>query len=96
MAKKKAKSSKRKVISVKPATAHNLQLAYLKQKEKYEEKRIKRVFFTLLDALILISFVFAIYFTYYQDYVRTILFLVLGILFLMFFIVRGLIRKHKK
>jgi hypothetical protein len=99
MAKKKAKRAKavpkRKIISTKPAEAHHIQLAYLKQKEKFAERRIKRIFFTFLDALILISFILAIYFTYYQDYTRTILFLVLGILLLMFFIVRGALRKEK-
>jgi Cu/Ag efflux pump CusA len=99
MAKKKAKKAgtpKRKIISTKPAEPHHVQLAYLRQKEKFAERRIKRIFFTLLDALILIAFIFAIYFTYYQDYVRTILFLSLGILLLMFFIVRGELRKHHK
>ena len=96
MVKKRAKAPKRKIVSVKPAEQHHIQLAYMRQKEKFAERRIKRIFFTLLDTLILIAFILAIYFTYIQDYVRTILFLSLGILLLMFFIVRGIIRKKKK
>ena len=61
-----------------------------------EKKKLKGLFFTFLDAIILLSFSFAVYFTLIQDYMRTILFLVLGTLFLMFFIVRGILRVHMK
>jgi hypothetical protein len=99
MAKKKARKvpvPKRKVLSTKPAESHHIQLAYLRQKEQFAERRVKRVFFTFLDALILISFIFAIYFTYVQDYTRTILFLSVGIMLLMFFILRSALKKRKK
>jgi len=62
------------------------------------EKRIKRrkkLFFTFLDSVILLSFSLSIYFTYFQDYTRTILFLSIGFLLLMFFIVRGIIKTTK-
>lgn len=99
MAKKKvkrAKIGKRRVISSKPVEPHHVQLAFLRQKEKFEERKIKRIFFTLLDVLILVSFMLAIYSTCQQDYLRTILFLVLGILLLMFFIIRGILKKSKR
>jgi len=58
-------------------------------------KRVKKLFFTLLDSIILLSFSLSIYFTYFQDYIRTILFLCLGFLLLMFFIVRGIIKASR-
>ncbi len=61
-----------------------------------EKKKLKGLFFTLLDAIILLSFGLSVYFTLVQDYMRTILFMVLGTLFLMFFIVRGILRVHMK
>jgi hypothetical protein len=61
---------------------------------KYD-KRTKKLLFTFLDAVILLSFSLAVYFTYFQDYTRTILFLSLGCLLLMFFIVRGILETTK-
>ena len=58
-------------------------------------KKVKKLFFTLLDSIILLSFSLSIYFTYFQDYTRTILFLSIGCLLLMFFIVRGILKSNK-
>jgi len=55
--------------------------------------KTKKLFYTFLDAIILICFALAVYFTLIEDYERTILFLVIGTLLLMFFIVRG-VAKH--
>jgi hypothetical protein len=62
--------------------------------EKYR-RTIKKLFFTFLDAVILLSFSLSVYFTYVQDYTRTILFLSTGCMLLMFFIVRGIIKSTK-
>jgi len=67
-----------------------------KGKTYSEKEKMKKLFFTFLDAIILLSFSLAVYFTLIQDYMRTILFLVLGTLFLMFFIVRGILRVNLK
>jgi len=56
-------------------------------------KKTKKLFYTFLDTIILICFALAVYFTLVEDYERTILFLVIGTLLLMFFIVRG-VAKH--
>lgn len=66
-----------------------------KQKEEYESRKIKRFFFILFDIVILISFVLALFFTYLQDYTKTILFLIIGGLLLLYFIVREALRKKK-
>ena len=65
-------------------------------KNKAEKRKAKKLFFTFLDAIILLSFSLAVYFTLIQDYMRTILCMSLGTLFLMFFIVRGILKVHSK
>lgn len=69
------------------------ELKLIKQKEEYESKKAKRIFFIFLDIVILFAFSLAIYFTLIMDYVKTILFLVIGTLLLSFFIIRGILRK---
>ena len=63
---------------------------------KMDNKTATKLFFTFLDAFILFSFGLSVYFTFVQDYTRTILFMVIGTLGLLFFIVRGLLKAHKK
>jgi hypothetical protein len=63
--------------------------------KKRDLKRIKKLFFTFLDSLVLLSFALSVYFTYLQDYTRTILFLSVGFLLLLFFIVRGIVKSTK-
>lgn len=63
--------------------------------DEQEERKIRKLFFTFLDSIVLISFSFSVYFTYMKDYTRTILFLCLGCLLLLFFIVRGLLKHHR-
>jgi hypothetical protein len=60
------------------------------------KEKAKKLFFTFLDAVILLCFGLSVYFTLVRDYTRTILFMSMGTLFLMFFIVRGILRVHKK
>jgi len=63
--------------------------------KKRDLKRIKKLFFTFLDSIVLLSFALSVYFTYFGDYTKTILFLSIGFLLLMFFIVRGIIKSAK-
>jgi|WetSurMetagenome_2_1015567.scaffolds.fasta_scaffold1245233_1 hypothetical protein len=58
--------------------------------------RVKRVFYILLDIIILVSFSLALYYTCAQDYTRTILFLAIGTLLLMFFIVKRAFKRRMK
>jgi hypothetical protein len=59
-----------------------------KGSEEFKSDRIKRIFYILLDIIILVSFSLALYFTCMQDYTRTILYLIMGTLLLIFFIVK--------
>jgi len=63
------------------------------QKGEENYRKIKRVFFVLMDIITISAFALALYYTYFEDYTKTILFLVIGTLILMYFIVRGVIRK---
>jgi predicted membrane channel-forming protein YqfA (hemolysin III family) len=76
---------------------NSFQTSSLFQKlDEQEEKKVRKLFFTFLDSIVLISFSFSVYFTYLKDYTRTILFLCLGCLLLLFFIVRGLLKHHRE
>ena len=67
-----------------------------KEKNNFEEKEnMKRLFFTLLDSVILLSFGLSLYFILIGDFIKTILFLAVGTLLLMFFIVRGILSTTK-
>jgi hypothetical protein len=56
--------------------------------EDFKSDRIKRVFYSLLDIIILVSFSLALYFTCVKDYTNTIIYLIIGTLLLLFFIVK--------
>jgi energy-converting hydrogenase Eha subunit F len=56
--------------------------------DELKSNRIKRVFYIFLDIIILVSFSLALYFTCTQDYTKTILYLIMGTLLLIFFIVK--------
>ena len=58
------------------------------------KKTNKKIFFTFLDAIILVCFTLAVYFSLVKDYVQTTIFLAMGTLLLIFFIVRGVARQY--
>jgi L-asparagine transporter-like permease len=72
------------------------QIKLLKQREEYESHKAKRAFFIILDIITLSAFILALYYTYFEDYTKVILFLVIGTVILMYFIVRGILRKKKR
>jgi hypothetical protein len=83
MAKKvarKKKSSKKQVSST--------------RQDEFKSRNAKRIFFIFLDVVILIAFSLAIYFTLVMDYMKVILFLVMGSLLLLFFIIRKLVKRR--
>jgi L-asparagine transporter-like permease len=73
-----------------------IQLKLIKQKDEIVSKMIKRTFYTFLDIIILLSFSLSIYFTYIQDYTRTILFLATGSLLLILMIFGRIIKDNKE
>jgi len=71
------------------------QILLLKQKEEYESKKAKRAFYIILDIITLSAFILALYYTYFEDYTKVIIFLSVGTLILMYFIVRAVLRKRR-
>lgn len=68
---------------------------FLEQKERYQSRIIKRMFYIFLDIIILVSFGLSLYSAYFQDYTKTILFLAIGTLLLIFFILKKAFRSKK-
>ena len=64
--------------------------------EEKKSKLIKRAFYVFLDIITLISFSLSLYFTCAEDYTKTILFLVIGTLLLLFFITKKAFKKILK
>ena len=88
--------ARRKEDTLKSLTKTIKGLTGLNKKEEQCGDRTKRIFFTILDVIILISFMLALYSVYIGNYTSTILFLVIGVLLLLFFIIRGILRDKKK
>ncbi|MCL5018769.1 MAG: hypothetical protein M1416_03340 [Candidatus Pacearchaeota archaeon] len=66
----------------------------MKKQDEFKSRAAKRIFFIFLDVVILVAFSLAIYFTLVMDYTKVILFLVMGSLLLLFFIIRKLVRRR--
>jgi len=77
----------RKILKMTPN-----QFRILEQKQENQSKMIKRTFYTIFDVIILFSFSLSLYFTYFQDYTKTILFLVIGSLLLIFFSLKEILK----
>lgn len=83
-------------IKGRPKEQAKAELMIMKAQEKYEDKKRRRAFFTLLDIIIIVAFGFAIYSIYVGNYLNAILFMVVGFFPLVYFIVRRILKKRKK
>ncbi|MDD5012627.1 MAG: hypothetical protein PHQ66_03225 [Candidatus Nanoarchaeia archaeon] len=70
-------------------------LLVMKKEDEFKSRAAKRIFFIFLDIIILVSFSLTIYFTLIMDYTKVILFLVLGSLLLLYFVMRKLVKQKK-
>jgi len=66
----------------------------MKKHDEFKSRAAKRIFFIFLDVVILVAFSLAIYFTLIMDYTKVILFLVMGSMLLLFFIIRKLVKRR--
>jgi len=82
-------------IKGRPKEQAKAELMIMKGQERYESKKRRRAFFTLLDSIIIVAFGFAIYSIYVGNYLNAILFMVVGFLPLLYFIIRRILRKGK-
>lgn len=71
------------------------EIELLKQQEEIRSRRTKRIFYILLDVVLLASFSLSLYATYLQDYMRTVLFLIIGSLLLIFFVLKRAFKRRK-
>lgn len=69
-------------------------LVAMKKKDEFKSRTAKRIFFIFLDVIILIAFSLSIYFTLIMDYTKVILFLVMGSMLLLYFIIRKLVKRR--
>ena len=83
-------------IKGRPKEMAKAEIMIMKQKERSEDRKRRRTFFNLLDFIIIIAFGLAIYSAYNSSYVNAILFLVIGGLPLVYFIIRRILKKKKK
>jgi len=80
----------------KPTDQAKAEIMIMKQRERYENRKRRRIFFTLLDFVIIIAFGLTIYSVYISNYINAILFLVIGGLPLVYFIVRRILRNKRR
>jgi len=71
------------------------EILLLRQQEEVRSRRAKRIFYIFLDIILLASFSLSLYSTYLQDYMRTVLFLAIGSLLLIFFILKRAFKKKR-
>ena len=85
-------------ISVKgrPAEVAKAEIMVMKQQERYEDKQRRRKLFTFLDLIMVIAFLLAIYSVYQSNYLNFILFLIIGTIPLIYFIVRRTLKNKSK
>jgi accessory gene regulator protein AgrB len=79
-----------------PENQARAEIMVMKAQEKYEERRRRRRLFTLLDFIIIIAFSLAIY-SFYSGYILNgILLLIVGIIPLVYFVLRRVLKNNKK
>lgn len=83
-------------IKGKPKEVAKAEIMLMKHREGYENRKRRRILFTFLDFVMIVSFGLAIYFVYVGDYIKVILFLVIASLPLLYFIVRRILKNKKK
>ncbi len=69
------------------------QFNFLEKKQEYRSRNIKRTFYMFLDLVLLISFALSLYSIYLENYIQTILFLIVGSLLLLFFTLKRAFRR---
>lgn len=83
-------------IKGRPKEMAKAEIMVMKHRERYEDKKRRRMLFTLLDIIIIISFGLSIYLFYNENYLKAILFLVIASIPLAYFIIRRILKNKKK
>lgn len=83
-------------IKGRPKEQARAEIMIMRQKEAYEERKRKRRFFALLDIIALISLIVAIYLFYQGKILNGILTLLVGVLIVVYFILRRILKRKKR
>ena len=83
-------------IKGRPKEQAKAELMIMKAQERYEDKKRKRTFFTILDIIIIIAFGFAIYSIYKGEYLNAVLYIISGFIPLLYFIIRRILKKKQE
>ncbi len=79
-----------------PTDQAKAEIMVMKAQEKYEDKIRRRKLFTILDFVIVIAFGLAMYSIWIKEYLNTVLFLVVGAVPLVYFIIRRILKDKSK
>jgi hypothetical protein len=83
-------------IRGRPREQAKAEIMIMKNKEKYEDKKRRRQFFTLLDIIAILCFIAGIVFIYYlKDYVTGSILILIAIFIVLYFIFRVKIKRYK-
>jgi len=83
-------------IKGKPRDVAKAEIMVMKHQDRREDRKRRRVLFTFLDIIIVVAFALAIYSVYKSNYTNAILFLIIGTVPLIYFIVRRVLKDKKK
>ncbi|MDD5191993.1 MAG: hypothetical protein PHH54_06745 [Candidatus Nanoarchaeia archaeon] len=83
-------------IRGRPKEQARAEIMIMRQKEAYEERKRKRRFFALLDIIALISLVVSIYLFYQGKILNGILTLLVGVLIVVYFILRRILKQRRR
>jgi len=83
-------------IRGRPREVAKAEIMVMKQKERQEDRKRRRMLFNFLDIVIVLAFALAIYSVYVANYTNAVLFLIIGGVPLIYFIVRRVLRDKSK
>jgi magnesium-transporting ATPase (P-type) len=81
-------------IRGRPTEQAKAEIMIMKQKEAYEGRQRRRRLFTVLDIIIVLAFLLAIYFVYVGFYLKAGISLVIGVIPLIYFILRRVLKNR--
>ena len=82
-------------IRGRPREQARAEIMLMRQREGYENRKRRQMFFTFLDIIAILGFLVGIFSIYKGNLLNGILSISLGIIILLYFIIRNMIRKKK-
>jgi hypothetical protein len=79
-----------------PENQARAEIMVMKAQEKYEDRKRRRMWFTLLDLVIVIAFLLAIYSFYLGKLLNGFLLIIVGAIPLAYFIIRRILKNKVK